>query len=206
MCHKNLDNISKYSQNWKKLNPDYDIKLYDDNLCKIFLLNEYSQLHLDIFNFLEDGPIKSDFWRICILNKYGGLYIDADIEPLKPLNSFIENNDDFITCISVNFNTDYLGFQFNPHFILSDKNNIILQNCIDRYIKKYNDKNPYNYWDYSICNLLHIKGVSLKQSHIKYIDGKKFKFLYEKTGCSCEYDGIVVFNNRYANYRDHNFI
>ena len=66
MCHKHLSEISKYSLNWKILNPEYDIKLYDDNLCQQFLLNEYSQLHLDIFNFLKDGPIKADFWRICI--------------------------------------------------------------------------------------------------------------------------------------------
>ena len=81
MCHKVLDKIEIYSKNWKNLNPEYEIKLYDDELCKKFLLDEYSQLHLDIFNFLKDGPIKADFWRICILNKYGGLYIDADIEP-----------------------------------------------------------------------------------------------------------------------------
>ena len=47
--------------NWKILNPEYEIKLYDDELCKKFLLDEYSQLHLDIFNFLEDGLLKQIF-------------------------------------------------------------------------------------------------------------------------------------------------
>ena len=134
------------------------------------------------------------------------MYVDADIEPLVPLNTFIESNDDFVTCISYNFNKKYLDFQFNPHFILSDKNNIILQNCIDRYIKRYNDKVPYSYWDYSICYLFHIKNVSLKQSHVTYINGLKFKFIYEKNCNECEYDGIVVLKNRYDNYKDHNFI
>ena len=36
MCHKTLDHINIYSQNWKKLNPTWTIKLYDDNLCKNF--------------------------------------------------------------------------------------------------------------------------------------------------------------------------
>jgi len=166
MCHKKLDKIKIYSQNWKKLNPDYEIKLYDDTLCKEFLLNEYSQLHLDIFNFLKDGPIKSDFWRICILNKYGGLYVDADIEPLVPLNNFIENNDDFVTCISTNFNKDWLPWQFNPHFILCNKNNKILQNSINKYIEKYNNKDSYDYWGWSICVHFIIEGVTEKKSHV----------------------------------------
>ena len=205
MCHKNLDKIEIYSKNWKKLNSEYEIKLYDDELCKKFLLDEYSQLHLDIFNFLKDGPIKADFWRICIINKYGGLYVDADIEPLVPLNKFIENDDYFVTCISMNFNKNHLHFQLNPHFILSDKNNIILQNSIDRYIEYYNNKIEYSYLGWSICNLLTIEGITEKKSQIKYINDKKFKFLYEQDINSCEYNGEIVLKNRYDNYSNHNF-
>ena len=206
MCHKNLDKIEIYSKNWKKLNSEYEIKLYDDELCKQFLLDEYSQLHLDIFNFLKDGPIKADFWRICIINKYGGLYVDADIEPLVPLNKFIENDDYFVSCISTHFTQNNLEHQLNPHFILSDKNNIILQNAIDRYIEYYNNKIKYNYWYWSICKLLRIEGITEKKSQIKYINDKKFKFLYEQDMNHCEYNGEIVLKNRYDNYINHNFI
>ena len=89
ICNKNLDFIKHYSKNWKILNPDYEIKLYDDNLCNEFLKNEFSQLHSDIFNYIKDGPIKADFWRVCIVYKYGGLYVDADIEPLLHLKDYI---------------------------------------------------------------------------------------------------------------------
>jgi len=207
MCHKKLYKIKLYSQKWKFLNPEYEIKLYDDELCKQFLLNEYSPLHLTIFNFLKDGPIKADFWRACIINKYGGLYVDADINPIMPLHKFIEDDDDFVSCISFNFKPNILPFQFNPHFILCDKNNPILQNCIDKYIQQYMNKIPYNYWNWSICKFFIIKGVSNKKSQILYIDNKKFKFLCEKSDYNtCEYNGQVVLKNRYDNYRNHNFI
>ena len=208
MCHKNLDKIEIYSKNWKTLNPEYEIKLYDDVLCKKFLLDEYSQLHLDIFNFLEDGPIKADFWRICILNKYGGLYVDADIEPLIPLNKYIENDDDFVTCISSNFDKNNISWQFNPHFILCDKNNIILQNTIELYIKSYNNNKPYDYWRWSICMFFRIEGITEKKSQIIYINDKKFKFLDEINIINCEYNGEVVLNNRYCDYNPntHNFV
>ncbi len=206
MCHKYLDKIKIYSNNWKILNPEYKIKLYDDEMCKEFLLKEYSQLHLDIFNFLKDGPIKGDFWRVCILNKYGGLYIDADIKPLVPLKLFIEKDDYFVTCISKNFKKDRLEFQLNPHFIACYKNNTYLQNSIHRYIHQYTNKIPYDYWGYSICKLLTIKGISEQKSQIIYINNKKFKFLNEKTSDICEYHGKDVLKNRYDSYSNHDFI
>ena len=206
MCHKNLDKIKLYSQNWKKLNPEYNIELYDDEMCKKFLLEEYSQLHLDIFNFIEDGPIKADFWRVCIINKYGGLYVDADIEPLVPLKKYIEDDDYFVTCISFNFDKNSLEWQLNPHFILSNKNNNILQDCIDNYIKLYTNNCQYNYTTWTICCLMRIEGISEKKSQILYLNNNKFKFLYEKNASECEYNSEIVLNNRYKNYVNHNFL
>ena len=206
MCHKTLDKIKIYSQNWKILNPDYVIELYDDERCIDFFKKEYSQIYLDIFNFLQDGPIKSDFWRICVLNKYGGLYVDADIEPFVSLNEYIENDDYFVTCISSAFKKENLELQFNPHFIMSNKNNEILQNAIKKYIKTYENKTEYSYWRWSICIFLTIQGITEKKSQIIFLDNKKFKFLCEEKYSYCEYDGKIVLNNRYKNYNNHNFI
>ena len=114
MCHKNLDFIKKFSINWKILNPDYEIKLYDNNMCYEFLKNEFSQLHADIFNYISDGPIKADYWRVCIIYKYGGLYVDADTEPLVPLKDYLEKDVEFVSCF--NYCND-----FNPHFIMTNK-------------------------------------------------------------------------------------
>ena len=36
MCHKTLIYIEKYSINWKILNPEYEIKLYDNKMCELF--------------------------------------------------------------------------------------------------------------------------------------------------------------------------
>jgi len=202
MCHKKLDQIKIYSKNWKRLNPEYEIKLYDDEMCKESL--SYSPLHLAIFNFLKDGPIKADFWRVCILNRFGGLYVDADINPLVPLREYIDN-DDFVTCISENFSKNRQEFQLNPHFIMCARANPILQNTIDKYVKKYTNQVPYDYWDWSICNLMTIGGIEEKKSQILYLNGKKHKFLYEKDFNNCEYNGKVVLKNRYDNYKNHNF-
>ena len=208
MCHKKLDKIEIYSQKWKELNPEYEINLYDDNLCQEFLLKEYSQLHLDIFNFIPDGPIKADFWRVCIINKYGGLYVDADINPIVPLKQYIEDNDEFVTCISSNLNTsEFTSDRINPHFILSNKNNHILKNCIDKYIDLYNNyREDYSYWKWSICKILKLP-IRQKKSQIILLNNQKYKFLLELDDLNtCVYNGEIVFYNRYEQYINHDFV
>lgn len=206
MTYKELDKLEIYSKKWRELNPEYEIKLYDDEMCKKFLLEEYSQLHLDVFNYIKDGPIKCDFWRLCIINKYGGLYVDADINPLVSLKDYIEEDDYFVTCISYYCDLNNIIGQLNPHFILSDKNNEILEKCIDVYLQKYNDKIDYEYWGWSICYIMYIPEIKEKKSHILIKDGKKYKFLYEKSLNECEYNDVLVLHNRYENYINHEFV
>lgn len=192
------------ANNWKKLNPDYEIKLYDDEMIKKFLLEEYGELYENIFNYLKDGPIKADFWRICILYKNGGIYSDIDIMPLIPLSSFIEKNIDFVTCSS------YWHFNFNPNFIISNKNNIILKKCIDWYINKYINNYNYNYWKLSIMNAftenLHLENYK-KRAGVYYLNNMKIQIIKECRGKRNNhqdahniYNKLRVFNNRQLNW------
>lgn len=41
MCHKTLDQIQIYSKRWTELNPEYEIRLFNDSTCRQFLLDEY---------------------------------------------------------------------------------------------------------------------------------------------------------------------
>ena len=207
MCHKTLDKIKIYSQKWKELNPEYEIKLYDDDLCQKFLLEEFSQLHSDIFNFIPDGPIKADFWRVCIINKYGGLYVDADINPIVSLSNYVEKNDDFVSCISMYFNIYIDEWQLNPHIILSDKNNYYLYDCMNKYIELYkNHKEEYNYWNWSICRIMKIPYIKQKKSQILLLNNQKYKFLIETDYNTCKYNDEIVLYNRYDEYVNHDFV
>lgn len=209
MCHKELSYIEKYSINWKILNPEYEVKLYDDNLCRDFFIKEYNnRVFLEIFDFIKDGPIKADFWRLCVIYKYGGIYIDADIEPIIPLKEYVNDNDYFVTCISYNFGKNNKIFQFNPHFIISNKNNFFVKKAIQRYIIAYrNNKNNYSYWGWSICTFFQMNELELeeKKSQIKMYENKKYKFLLEFDGNTNVYNNKVVFKSRYSNYKNHNF-
>lgn len=213
MCNKELDAKSiEYSNNWKKLNPDFVIRLSDQNMKRTFLQNEYPKIYTDIFDFLKDGPIKADFWRVCVLYKHGGIYSDIDIEPLIPLSKFIEQNIGFVTCSAYR---DQL--LFNPSFIVAPKECIILKNVIDWYIKKFENKEQYYYWSWSIMqaftDTLLLKDYNNKEGVYiyKYNDNQKqqikVQIIQEVPGKEHSdahniYKGMRVFNNRYKDW-DH---
>lgn len=229
ICHKNIECLGMTYNFWKNLNPTYEIKLFDDAMCKKFLLEEFSELHQSVFNFIPDGPIKSDFWRVCIIYKYGGIYVDADIHPLVPLNEFLSHNSDFVTCITKH------NRNFNPHFIAARKNDPILKECIEEYIMFYN-KRTYAYWDWSIVHIFNRKLSHVRdhynkmpRSQVFTINKKKYQLFFEMTihdtkkkyiindflkikpqglhDYYCSFLNKRIFNTRYNNYdpQDHCF-
>ena len=147
--------MEEYANHWKRFNPEYAMELYDDSRCREFLRREYDALHCDIFDFLQDGPIKADFWRVCILNRFGGVYTDIDNEPLVPIREFIEEDVDLLTCSSyISSNSDWKGgaHTFNPNFIASIPRNPILQRCIQWYVDKYISGTNYWYDGFSVMS------------------------------------------------------
>lgn len=206
MCHNKLEDIEIYSQNWEKLNPEYEIKLYDNELCENFLLENFSQMYCDIFKFIPDGPIKADFWRVCVIYKYGGVYADSDIEPLIPLKEYVEDDVDFVTCI-IRKNL------YNPHFIVASKDNKFLKLCIEKYIEYYTTKKEYSYDNYSIVGIFsEIFTNDFSCEGIYNVENSKYQLLqniYENGEINehSKYSNKRVFNNRYGiyNQKNHNF-
>jgi hypothetical protein len=208
MCHKIKENVDTFSApKWQILNPDYKIHTYGNEECIAFLRSEYGQRYVDIFNHIRNGPIKGDFWRVCILYKYGGVYADADIDPLVPISEFLEQGVQFLTSGS------YQAGLLNPHFIVSVAGNPVLKECIDSYVHFYNTRHPYSYWGWSITNIM--IGPLRKQtgSFREGVHGA-YQLISEiwPTGGSlmnvhCSYKGKRLMMNRSGHYNPntHNF-
>ena len=198
-CDKTINTLSSQQADlWKRLNPNYEIKLYDNQQCRTFLLETYGELYVNIFDFLKDGPIKADFWRICILYTYGGVYSDIDNIPIIAINDFIEEGIDFLTCSA------YMGeMAFNPNFIISNKDNIILKKCIEWYIDKYKNNHEYSYWEWSIMktftDVLKLDNYN-RDEGIYNLDNIKIQIIKECPG-NDHYDAHnvykekIIFNN-----------
>lgn len=132
--------FDKMIQESKKLNQDFEFKLWTDTNIEHFLSNNYKQLY-KIYSKNILGVQKSDLARLAILHYYGGIYIDLDILLLKNLNDLFD------------FNKDLLYISYEPKeqtkyvwntedyicnaFFACNKNNIIIERIIQNIINIY---------------------------------------------------------------------
>lgn len=215
MCNK-TKKIPKYIiDNWQKLNPDYQIEIYDDEDCINFLMKHFGQEYVDIFNYIKDGPIKCDFWRVCKLYIDGGVYTDVDVKPLIPIKDFLENDVNFLTCVSHEIGN------MNPHFVICPAKHHVNKKAIDIYLTYYRSGYEYNYWGWSIVYVyanifknMFGKSITEEGIYVYNLNNNKEKYQFlkeikpnhsrEKPGdpydVYCTYKNQIVLYNRYRDY------
>ena len=108
---------NKVFYNWKNLNPEYKLIFFDDEACEYLFNKKFETDYGEHFRKILHPPFKADFFRICFLYIYGGVYSDIDIEPKLSISSILDKNVNFMSCIS----HDKTGI--NPHFMFSKPNN-----------------------------------------------------------------------------------
>ena len=105
---------------WIKINPTWNVKVLDYKKA-LNLIPELSDLkHLSV-------QLRSDYIRLALLDKIGGVWSDATVFPLKPLDTWIydelKNNDIFM----YKFNTPSYGRITSSWFIaISEPKNYLI--------------------------------------------------------------------------------
>ena len=115
---KNQD-IINYINSWKKNCPDYEIiEWNEDNFdinCNAYVREAYKQ---------KKYAFVTDYVRLFALYNYGGIYMDTDVEVLKPLDSFLANSS-------------FAGFENNEQLctavIGAEKNNPWIKDLMEEY-------------------------------------------------------------------------
>lgn len=110
-----------WQKSFKKINPSYDYKLWDDISIKNLLKKHFPDL-LQIYNNLPYVVQKADLARYAILYIYGGVYCDMDSECLKPFDKLI--NDKFFC-----YKRDHIATM--NHVIGAIPNHPIMKICLD---------------------------------------------------------------------------
>ena len=80
----------------KLQNPEFTHYLYDDEMCREFIKENFEEDVLNAYDKLIPGSYKCDLWRYCILYKYGGIYLDIKYK-----------------CVN-DFKLIFLAFTFSP--------------------------------------------------------------------------------------------
>lgn len=160
-------------------NNNYTYIFYDDNDI-INILNNYDCYGLNFtrneligaYNSIKPGAGKADLFRYAIIYKYGGCYFDIDTVCLNPLDTFISNDDEFVSGLGKRSDLHQWGMIYMKGHDFVKRT---LENCVyninnKKFIKGYENKlegiTGPPCLDISIKDILHLK------HDYKFIKGK----------------------------------
>jgi len=118
-----------------KINPGYEIFFFDDEKCCQFLEYYFNKDYALFFQEIKSGPIKSDFWRLCVLYIYGGVYLDIDLQHSEKIDDIL-SEDRINMCTVLGQTNDHI-FQA---FLASSRRNNILRECINLFYTKNRER------------------------------------------------------------------
>jgi len=83
---------SDYVKTLKKLHPDWRYMLWTDKKADWFMKRYFSEYY-DLYSNYKYNILRADLLRYCVVQKFGGVYVDLDFEFFKPLDSILENKN-----------------------------------------------------------------------------------------------------------------
>jgi hypothetical protein len=113
----------------KNQNPDYTVKLYNNETFKEYLKTKGSN-NLRYFNSLNPNmpSLLSDYFRYNILYFEGGVYLDIKSRPAKPIRDIITDDSKLWLCFASKQELDIMGC-----FMMSAKDSPFFKLVIDKF-------------------------------------------------------------------------
>ncbi len=128
-----------FLNSWKKYCPDYEIIEWNETNFDI-TKNKYC---FELYN-KKKWAFAADYARFDILYNHGGIYLDTDIEILKNLDIFLDNNSFFWYQDTKYINWAIIWAEINNNIIKeilniydNKKNRVILPNLLTKFFKKH---------------------------------------------------------------------
>ena len=96
MTHDVPPSIAENIKNIKRVNPDWEYKLFNDQEQEQYIQNNYGKVIWNAYQKINPfyGAARSDFFRYLLLYQEGGLWLDIKSSVTKPLDRIV--NEDYI--------------------------------------------------------------------------------------------------------------
>jgi mannosyltransferase OCH1-like enzyme len=149
---------------WKRTMPEYEIKRWDESnydITSVPYMNEAYEA--------KKWGFVSDYARLDILYRYGGLYFDTDVEILRPFDDILSQN------AFIGFEKDHQKYQVNTGSGCgAEPENPIIKAMRDDYLGRHFiiERNQYNTIPTPIyqTEVLIAHGLKLNNT-LQYLDG-----------------------------------
>lgn len=101
-------------------------------------INEHAtQREIEAYKRLNNGAAQADFWRLFVLYKEGGVYMDIDAHLVWPLSWIVEENDNEIILSRP-------GKDYTNYFIASSPGNKIFKDILNKVVLNIESNNKEN--------------------------------------------------------------
>ena len=126
--------INTGCKSWIIKNPEYEYHFYDNHDRITLIKNNFDESVFNAYQQLNNGAMKADLFRYCVIYIHGGVYTDIDQVCLKPLAQIIPADADIVTGVAVN----------TPHqsFMMYSPKCPILKLAIDQSVTRILAKKP----------------------------------------------------------------
>jgi Glycosyltransferase sugar-binding region containing DXD motif len=84
--------LANIRQSWAQHNPGWQIRFWDDALCREFVRREFPEYY-SAYVGLPKNVERADFFRYLVVLRHGGVYADIDAECMHPLDNLIRSSD-----------------------------------------------------------------------------------------------------------------
>ena len=81
------NNVKKCIASWRKFLPDYEIKRWDESNYDVHKCQYMSDAYKE-----KKWAFVSDYARIDIVHEYGGIYLDTDVEVIRPFDDLLHEH------------------------------------------------------------------------------------------------------------------
>lgn len=131
----------KCHQKWMDLNYGLQMEWYDDYDCDRFMRGMGERIW-NSYQVLNVGAFKADFFRLCILYKNGGIYVDAHSIPYISLQKMTKGcirkgqKHMFISVLD----PELSGGGIHNGFIICSPGHPFLEKCIERIVKNIENR------------------------------------------------------------------
>jgi mannosyltransferase OCH1-like enzyme len=189
----------------KKVNPEFNIQLYDDYDCREFIKKHFSKDILTAFDTLKPGAYKADLWRLCILYINGGIYSDIKFNCINNFKFIaLTEKEHFILDRPGHWKEGEIGL--HNAILVAKSKNILFLRCINKISENVKNKN----YDYS--ELYPTGPGLLGEEYIKKLrennSTMNIQVELNKLDLCLEENEQIIFNNvpilktNYKEYRD----
>jgi mannosyltransferase OCH1-like enzyme len=98
----------RYAETWRKNHPAWDFQFWDASRCRSFLEQHYPPF-LRMYDGYAHRIQRIDAIRYFILHRCGGVYVDMDIENLRPIDDLIAGRDLLLGALRIGYTNAVMG-------------------------------------------------------------------------------------------------